>query len=137
VPEDERASRIEHNPDICIIDHPEQTDHFIRTSLNQAIKNDHRVVNYGVWVSLSQSNFEDYIVHFGEDDHEAKYFGYLSNMIPDYPSTLNIPMTVVVRPGGLRPLVYPHDDHEHMFVHDFNAGISLVEAERRVAWMMG
>jgi|AntRauTorckE5430_2_1112549.scaffolds.fasta_scaffold00666_9 hypothetical protein len=135
VPEAERPQRIKYNSDICLIEYPEQTGRFIRTTFDQVITNDHRTLNYGIWVSLGETSLADYTKHYDAVNHEAEYFGYLGNAIPGYASTLNIPMRVVVQANGQRPLVYPQKDHQHMFVHDFYAGISLLEAEQRVAGM--
>lgn len=47
--------------------------------------NDHSEdLEYGLWVSVSQKSFQDYSGNFQNPNHEAKYFGWLSNDIPEY-----------------------------------------------------
>ncbi len=118
--------------DFCVIAHPDQTDRFIRTVMYQKV-NDHCTdLEYGFWVSLSEKSFLDYYENFDRDDYEATYFGYISNVLPDYPNMLFIPAKVVTRTGGQRPEIFPKEDFDHPFVRDFYQGISKQEAEHRI-----
>lgn len=123
--------------DFCVIAHQDQTDRFIRCTLHQRVIDHGGELDYGVWVSLSEKSFNDYVEHYNDNDHEGQYFGWLCNNIPPYGGTLSIPTTVRPRPNGQRPYVIPHEDHDHPFVHDFYNGISMEEAIRRVHESMG
>ena len=70
-------------------------------------------------------------------NHETKYFGWLSNDLPDYNfSEGSIPTTVFTRTGNNRPNIVPHQDFDHPFVHDYYNGITKKEAERRIKEML-
>ncbi len=119
--------------DFCVINHPDQTDRFIRVTLTQKVNDHCDALDYGVWVSLSESSFQDYSSKYGDPQAEvATYFGWLCNYIPGYDRTLSIPMTVTTRLGKLRPDARPHSDHDAPFVSDYYNGIDRKEAERRV-----
>jgi len=84
---------------------------------------------------LSEKSFEDYLANFGNPNHEAKYFGWLSNDIPEY-DIAAIPTTVFTRLNNLRPEIIPHDDFDHQLVRDYYQGITKTEAEKRIQDML-
>ena len=122
--------------DFCEIRHEDQTDRFIRVTLNQRVLDNCEDLNYGLWVSLSEKSYRDYWEHYNDDDHITQYFGWLCSGLPEYDSTMSIPCTVFTQPDGQRPEIVPHEDHDHPFVRDYHHGISKAEAERRVAAML-
>jgi hypothetical protein len=89
-------------------------------------------LDYGIWVSLSQKNFDDYSENFNSENHETGCFGYLCNDIPGYESTLNIYMNVYTQKGDSRPIAVPQNTFVHSFVDDFYNGITKTEAEERI-----
>jgi hypothetical protein len=119
--------------DFCVITHSNHTDRFIRCTLIQKVKDHCRDLEYGLWVSLSDKSFQDYYDNFSNDNHETKYFGWLSNDLPHYDfSRGSIPTTVFTKTGNSRPEIVPHKDFDHPFVYDYFNGISKKEAERRI-----
>ena len=58
-----------------------------------------------VWVSLSKDNFQRSLDlwHTPRREREPPYFGWLSNAIPGYPSTLNLKTMVRTQAVGSRP----------------------------------
>jgi hypothetical protein len=122
--------------DFCIIRHPEQTDRFIRGTLTIKINDYCEDLEYGVWVSLSEKSYQDYSENFGKLNHEARYFGWLSNDIPEYEISKSIPTTVFTRQNGLRPEIVPGKDFDHQLVRDYYEGITKAEAERRIQDML-
>ncbi|NRB52621.1 MAG: DUF2199 domain-containing protein [Saprospiraceae bacterium] len=135
--EAEKRDIAELTADTCIIQHNDQTDRFIRGVLVQSIKDANQGLDYGLWVSLSEKSFQDYIDNFDSDDHETTYFGWLCNDIPEYESTLSIKTTVHTR-GNQRPLIVIQDDndHNHPFITDYFEGITEAEAIKRINNMM-
>ncbi len=120
------------SPDLCVIKHEHQTDRFIRAVLHQKVIDDCQTLDYGVWVSLSEKSFQDYVDNYDKEDHQATYFGFLSNNLADYQDTISIRTNVVLR-GRVRPEVIPHDDQlEHDFVKDYYHGIEKATADDRV-----
>jgi hypothetical protein len=119
--------------DFCVIKYEDQTDRFIRAVLFQKINDHSESLGYGIWVSLSEKNFNDYTEHFEDNDYEATYFGFLCSNISGYETTLSIRTNVELRKGGNRPEVIPHEDQmDNPFVMDYYNGITLAEAERRI-----
>ncbi|HNP24741.1 MAG TPA: DUF2199 domain-containing protein [Panacibacter sp.] len=123
--------------DFCIVRHPEQTDRFIRGTLTIKVNNHCEDLEYGLWVSLSEKSFQDYSVNFGNPNYEARYFGWLSNDIPEYETTEDsIPTTVFTRKDGLRPEIVPHKNFDHQLVRDYFEGITTAEADKRIQAML-
>lgn len=131
--EEKQYGQTELNEDFCVIDRPDQTDFFIRVTLTQKVIGNCNGLDYGVWVSLSETSFLDYSENFNNENHEVVYFGWLSNFLPDYEFSGSIPMNVETKKGDQRPDVIPHQDTSHPFVQDYFSGIPLKEAERRIA----
>jgi hypothetical protein len=135
--EAEKSSIAELDEDFCVIRHGDQIDRFIRCTLTQKVIDHCEGLEYGLWVSLSEKIFNDYADNFKNERHEAGYFGWLSNSLPEYEGgTLNVPTDVFTRTGNHRPYIVPHGDFDHPFVADFHNGITKEEAERRIENMM-
>jgi hypothetical protein len=122
--------------DFCVINHPDQVDRFIRCTMTQKVNDYCDNLEYGLWVSLSEKSFQDYVDNYDNDNHETQYFGWLSNVLPDYDNTLQIPTTVFTRKGNSRPEIVPHSDFDHPLVKDYFNGIAKSEAERRINDML-
>jgi hypothetical protein len=135
LPAHEKANA-ELNSDFCTIHHPNQTDRFIRASLTLKVIDHCEDLDYGLWVSLSEKSFTDYTANYENTNYEASYFGWISNILPDYPDTRKVPTTVYTQTGGKRPLIVPHEGFDHPFVKDYYNGIAKAEAERRIAEMI-
>ncbi|MBX2872454.1 MAG: DUF2199 domain-containing protein [Saprospiraceae bacterium] len=135
--EADKQAKGELTADTCIIRHEEQIDRFIRGVLVQPIKDACQDLDYGLWVSLSEKSYLDYLDHFDSSDHEVTYFGWLCSAIPEYESTLTIKTTVHTR-GRQRPLIVIQEDNDrnHPFILDYFEGITEQEAIDRINRMM-
>lgn len=132
---DEELENTELTSDFCIINNIDGTsDRYIRAVLIQEVIDNCQDLEYGVWVSLSEKSFNEYVENYNVKDFEAKYFGWFSNYLPDYIEefTINVPTTVVVNNKIGRPFIFPHQSFDHDFVSDFYTGITKEEAERRI-----
>jgi hypothetical protein len=81
---------------------------------------------YGVWSSLSKDSF-DRVTTLWEDParvDEPAYFGWLSNSIPGYEETLNLPLDVKTEAIDLRPTLWLHDG-DHALVREQQRGITM------------
>lgn len=135
--DDDKKNITQLDTDFCIITHSDQTDKFIRCTLVQKVIDHCEDLEYGLWVSLSEKSFQDYKDNFTNENHETKYFGWLSNDLPDYDfSGASIPTTVFTKTGNDRPEIVPHQDFDHPFVNDYYNGITKTEAERRINEML-
>ena len=133
---DDKKDLAKLDSDFCVINDKEQTDRFIRCTLTQKVIDHCDTLEYGLWVSLSEKSFQDYVDNYKNDNYETQFFGWLSNTLPDYDSTLHIPTTVYTRKGNSRPEIIPHADFDHPFVKDYYNGITKVEAEKRIKEML-
>ena len=122
--------------DFCIINHPDQTDRFIRCTLTQKVIDYCQTLEYGIWTSLSEKSYQDYADNYNNQNHEATYFGWIANQLPGYTYNGGIPASVFTRKNGARPEIVPHNSFDHPFVHDYYNGITKAEAERRIQGML-
>jgi len=129
---EEELKNAELTSDLCVVEDSEDTHRFIRTVLIQEVNDDCRDLDYGIWVSLSEKNFNEYVENYDNKEFEAEYFGWLSTYLPDYEFEESIPTTVVVNNSVGRPFVYPHQSYDHPFINDFYNGITKEEAEKRI-----
>lgn len=119
--------------DFCVIKYADDhIDRFIRVVFIQKVNDHCENLEYGFWVSLSETSFKDYLENFDNENHETQYFGWLSNYIPQYQFENSIPTTVITKSGNDRPEIFPHNDFDHPFVKDFYNGITKEEAEKRI-----
>lgn len=134
--EEEKKEIAEIDSDTCTINYSDQIDRFIRCVLFQKVNDHCEDLDYGLWVSLSEKSYTDYIENFNNEDHETQYFGWLCNDIYEYDFEESIPTTVYVTKGNNRPEIFPHKDFDHPFVKDFYEGITKQEAEKRIERML-
>jgi hypothetical protein len=127
---EEQANTAKLSEDWCVVMHDTQEDHFIRAVLKTPIKDTDDTLEYGVWVSLSETNFVYYMDNFNEDLEGTTFFGYLCNQLPGYEDTLLIKANVVCGPTGQRPQVVPHaDQQDKPLVTDFYNGVTKEDAD--------
>ena len=134
--DEEKQTIAELKSDFCVIRYLDQTDRFIRCTLTQKIIDHCEDLQYGLWVSLSENNFQDYSENFNNENNMASYFGWLSSQLPGYDDMTQIPTTIFTRNGNDRPDIVPHKDFNHQFVRDYYNGITKQEAERRIKEML-
>lgn len=118
----QKSPKVSLDSDFCII----EEDRFIRVCLEIPIKGFDDPFMWGVWISLSQTNFEKYKENF-KSNEEAMYFGWFSNKLPYYSDTLSLKTEVHVRQNGVRPYItLEHTDHPLCL--DYHHGISWEKA---------
>jgi hypothetical protein len=91
----------------------------------------------GVWVSLSEANFErmsELWETLGRENEPA-YFSWLSTSVPCYPDTLNLKAHVHNRPLGERPLV-ELEPTEHPLAVEQRDGITMARVKEIVECVM-
>jgi hypothetical protein len=104
LPPEERSTRCKLTSDLCVIDGKE---FFIRGCLEIPVTDGPGPFVYGVWVSLSEKNFNRYLELWKDDSaaNEPSYFGWFCTRLPNYPDTVLLKTHVHLRAGGLRPLI--------------------------------
>ena len=129
---EEKAKIANISSDFCVIQYPDQTDRFIRTTMTVQINDVCEDLDYGIWVSVSEKTFNEYENDFNTNSEEKTYFGFICNEIVDYKeSTLGLHVNIETRKNGKRPLILPHQAN-HQLVIDFENGITIKEAENRI-----
>jgi hypothetical protein len=124
------GARNEHDwltEDLCTwTDDAGERSYFIRGVLHVPIPETGGTLGYGVWSSLSEKSFKR-VSELWDDParvEEAPYFGWLSNSLPGYPETLNLPLDVVVQEIDKRPSLVLHEG-DHPLIEEQRRGISV------------
>ena len=124
---EERKRRAELSSDQCVID---GEHYFVRGVLEIPIIDGDESFTWGVWVSLSEKNFE----RMSESwemlgrEREPPYFGWLSTALPCYPDTLNLKTHVHTRPVGERPSI-ELEPTEHPLAIEQRNGITMARVK--------
>jgi hypothetical protein len=112
--------------DLCTwTDDAGKLNYFIRGVLEIPVQENGESLGYGVWSSLSKESFERVVELWDEParTEEPPYFGWLSNSLPGYPQTINLPLDVAVQEPGQRPLLVLHGG-DHPLIDEQQRGIS-------------
>ncbi len=104
-----------------------EDDYFIRTILEIPIIGSNEPFMWGVWVSQSKENFNFYFEHFNDDLLGRETFGWFSNKLPYYKSTLSLKTMASFQNNGERPKLHL-EESDHELSKDFHNGISIDKA---------
>jgi hypothetical protein len=93
--------------DTCTMKDAEGEHYFVRGVLLIPILATKEHFGWGVWVSLSQKNFDRYVALNDDSiiEKEPPYFGWFCTNIPGYPTTLSLKAKVELQTGNQRPLI--------------------------------
>ena len=120
--------------DLCVWTDPDgQRNYFIRGVLEIPVLETGDCFAFGVWSSLSAESF-DRVFELWDDPRrtdEPAYFGWLSNSLPGYPETLNLPVDVITAALELRPTIVLHEG-DHPLIREQREGITM-ERVREIA----
>lgn len=126
----ELRRRVERSSDQCILD---GKHFFVLGNLDVPIRGSSEVLRWTVWSTLSEVNFErasDLWSTAGRESEPA-YFGWLSNQVPGYPSSINIKATVQTEPVGIRPKIRVVEENHPLF-EDQVEGISAERVDELI-----
>jgi len=123
IPEHERETRGHLDSDLCTIDN---NDFFVRGCLEIPITGTPDLFTWGIWVTLSRSNFDRYVDLFEVDPPptEEPWFGWFSNRLPGYPETLKLKTRVHLRSQRRRPRIELEPTDHPLAIHQ-REGIAL------------
>lgn len=124
IPESQRGNDTWLSSDFCVV---EGRDRYIRCTLEIPIRDYHEGFLWGVWISVSERNFEDYRNNFSDDGYHGRYVGWLGNRLPGYPDTREVVGAALLNGDGQRPTIEP-EPSDHPLSVDFSAGISWARA---------
>jgi hypothetical protein len=121
--------------DFCVINNEA---FFIRTVLRIPILDSKESLEWGVWVSLSEENFERYKQVYGTDEEldEEPYFGWFCNEIHIYPKCLGIKTLVHLQGGGQRPVIELDHENPHPLCQEQHNGITLKRAHEIIKTLL-
>lgn len=114
--------------DLCWYDDENGRHYFIRVCLEIPIHGVSEPFTWGVWVSLSETNFKRYVETYDLPDLNDSYFGWFCNFLPYYDKTHSLKTSVHPRKGGLRPYI-ELEETDHPLSIDFYQGISIERAQ--------
>jgi hypothetical protein len=120
--EQEKKSSGKISADFCEV----ADDRFVRVCLEVPILGFPETFLWGLWVSLSKKNYEEYGRKF-KDEYNARYFGWVCNSLPGYPETVGLKTDVLVEGNKSRPLLSLHET-DHPLFSEFKNGMSKKRA---------
>jgi hypothetical protein len=122
VPEAERALRVYHTDDVCVID---ESTFLIRGVMRIRLTDrPGRWFVWGLWASVSRPSFERYLELYEVDaDGEPPFQGLLAVSPPNYPDLLDAEVTVHLRGAKERPEFHPAS-FDHPLFREHRDGIS-------------
>lgn len=134
VPREERATRCALTADSCVID---RNSYFVRGCIEIPVKGEEDPFSWGVWVSLSEANYKEWLDFHSEEkrSHKGPYFGWLNASLKPYPKTMNLKTRVHLRNGGIRPLI-ELEPTDHPLAVEQREGISGTRLAELYALMM-
>lgn len=114
--------------DTCVITHGEGTDRFIRVVVEIPIHGATEPFTWGVWVSLSEANYNKYVEGWDNPDESDSYFGWFCNRLPYYEDTTGLKTQVRPRKGGIRPCL-EIERNGHLLAEHLHNGITIAQAQ--------
>ncbi|MEC1790971.1 DUF2199 domain-containing protein [Bacillus vallismortis] len=118
---EEREVRFELDDDLCVMDN----EHFfIHGCIEIPIIGTSEHLIWGVWVSLSEANFDELKEHWHEQELLEPMFGWLSTDLPCYPDTVNLKTNVHLRRDGIRPFI-ELEPTDHPLAVEFRNGVTI------------
>ncbi len=124
IPENERPQRGKLDSDLCKADQ----HYFVRVCLDVPIIGVSDGFLWGVWASVSETNFKRCLETWDAPDEDDAYFGWLQNRLPYYPDTLNLKTMIRPKKGGSRPML-ELEPTDHPLTVDYREGITIARAQ--------
>ena len=117
--------------DLCRITLPEaEPRYFVRGTLPVEVAGHPDGVWWGLWAEVSESAFSRILELWSEAEQGSKppFPGKLANLVPSYPTTLGIPVSVHLTGPTSRPELRFGTETDHPFVRECQAGVDLHRA---------
>lgn len=117
----EREDMFRLDDDLCVMDN----EHFfIRGCIEIPIIGTDEHLIWGVWISLSEANFDTLTEHWDKQETLEPMFGWLSTGLPCYPDTVNLKAMMHFRTDGIRPYI-ELEPTDHPLAVEFRNGVTL------------
>lgn len=118
---EEQQEGFELNDNFCIMD---KEHFFIRGCIEIPIIGTDEHLIWGVWVSLSEDNFNKTKKYWNNQEVLEPMFGWLSTDLLCYPDTVNLKARVYPRPNGVSPYV-ELEPTDHPLAVEYRNGVNL------------
>lgn len=115
--------------DLCEYADEEGEHYFVRGCIEIPIHGVADPFLWGVWVSLSRTNYDRYVATYDAPVSSDAYFGWLCNYLPWYEETYALKTQVKPRLGGVRPNV-TLEKTSHPLSVDLYEGITIEKAQQ-------
>jgi hypothetical protein len=120
IPEADRSTHAKFGADLCQFG----DRFFIRCVLKLPFNEQSGYYGWGVWVELSESDFNRYLELYDKDgSSEPTVSGLIANEIPYYPPTLGLPVMVQFQSSTSRPSVHLPATSTHPLVSEQSSGM--------------
>lgn len=132
--QDLRDSVAKAGDDMCRISLPEADPrYFVRGVLPVPVVGHSSGIAWGVWAEVSEASFKRILDLWSDPNQnsEPPMHGELANVIPSYPNTLGLPLTLQLTGPTSRPEFRFKPGTNHPFVSECEAGI---DAHRAAHW---
>lgn len=124
------SDRMQINDDVCRILYPKPKRNFVRANLDIPIIGEAELLQYGLWVELTEHSFALY-QRYETMNVPIILDGWLANEVPDFPGTRGIPVKIETRSFPLRPLLIPVVNDNDLW-RAFDSGMEDWEAQIRM-----
>lgn len=118
---EERENSFELGDDLCIMDNEH---YFIRGCIEIPINGTDEHLIWGVWVSLSEDNFNKVKEFWDDQELLEPMFGWLSTALPCYPDTVNLKALIHHRSDNMRPYI-ELEPTDHPLAVEFREGVTI------------
>jgi len=115
--------------DVCLYTDEEGEHYFVRGCIEIPIHGVTEPFMWGVWVSLSHTNYDRYVETYAAPVTSDSYFGWLCNDLPWYEKTYLLKTQVSPRSGSIRPYI-TLEKTSHPLSVDFYEGLSIERAQQ-------
>ena len=132
--QDLRDSHAKAGDDMCRISLPgSEPRYFVRGVLPVSVVGHSDGIRWGVWAEVSEASLRRILDLWSDPNQslEPPLHGELANVIPSYPDTLDLPVTIRLTGPTSRPEFRFESSASHPFVSECEAG---VDAHRAAQW---
>jgi hypothetical protein len=124
---EERDLRAVIGSDQCIVD---EKWFFLRGCLEIPIVGQDEPFLWGLWASVRQEVYDEFAdcwTQVGRENNHGPFKGRLANSLSVYPETLNLKLSILMQPIGVRPL-FAIEEPEHPLAAEQQLGITQARA---------
>lgn len=116
--------------DFCTVQIEGEMHYFIRAVLSVPIIDSTHTLDWGVWVSLKDTNYKKYLNVFDKSKKpdDEPYFGWLSNELSGYSETSGLETSVYFQMDNTRPIIVLDHSYNHQLCRDQHNGITIQRA---------